>query len=81
MQAENLLRTENFVDRLLHVSMYTTLNSSRGVIRCRGLSDVSELDIRDQLITHGAVEAHRETVKKEGKVVLTSTMFLTFNQL
>ena len=42
-QAENLLKTVNFVDRPVHVSVHKTLNSSRGVIRCRELSDMSEI--------------------------------------
>ena len=79
-QAENLLKTVNFVDRPVHVSVNKTLNSSRGVIRCRELSDMSEIEIRDKLKTQGVVEVHRITVKKEGKVIPTNTLFLTFNR-
>ena len=79
-QAENLLKTVNFVDRLMHVSVHKTLNSSRGVIRCRELSDMSEIVIRDELKTQGVPEVHRVTVTKEGKVIPTNTLFLTFNQ-
>ena len=42
-QAENLLKTIHFVDRPVHVSVHKTLNSSRGVIRCRELSDMTEI--------------------------------------
>ena len=73
-QAENLVKTINFVDRPVHVSVHKTLNSSRGVTRCRELSDMSETESRDKLKTQGGVEVHRVTVKKEGKFV-----FLTFN--
>uniref|UniRef100_UPI003AF53F94 hypothetical protein n=1 Tax=Thiolapillus sp. TaxID=2017437 RepID=UPI003AF53F94 len=79
-QAENLLKTVDFVDRPVHVSVHKTLNSSRGVIRCRELSDMSETEIRDELKTQGVVEVHRVTVKKEGKVIPTNTLFLTFNR-
>ena len=79
-QAENLLRTTTFVDRPVHVSMHKTLNSSRGVIRCRELSLLSEAEIRDELKSQGVVEVHRVTVKKEGKVIPTNTLFLTFNR-
>ena len=78
-QAENLLKTVNFVDRPVHVSVHKTLNSSRGVIRCRELTDMSETEIRDELKTQGVVEVHRVTVKKKGKVIPTNTLFLTFN--
>ena len=79
-QAENLLRTTTFVDRPVHVSMHKTLNSSRGVIRCRELSLLSEAEIRDELKSQGVVEVHRVTVKNEGKVSPTNTLFLTFNR-
>ena len=79
-QAENLLKTVNFVDRPVHVSLHETLNSSRGVIVCRELSDMPEIEIRDELKTQGVVEVHRVTVKKEGKVIPTNTLFLIFNQ-
>ena len=64
-QAGNLLKktkkkTVNFVDRPVHVSVHETLNSSRGVIRCRELSDMSEIEIRDELKTQGVVEVHKE---------------------
>ena len=59
--------------------MHKTLNSSRGVIRCRELSDLSEVEIRDELKTQDVVEVHRVTVKKEGRVIPTNTLFLTFN--
>ena len=79
-QAENLLTTVTFVDRPVHVCVHKTLNSSRGVIRCRELSDLSKVEIRDELKTQGVVEVHRVTVKKEGKVISTNTLFLTFNR-
>ena len=50
-QAENLVKTVNFVDRPVHVSVHKTLNSSCGVIRCRELSDMSEIESRDELKT------------------------------
>ena len=41
---------------------------------------MSEIEIRDELKTQGVVEVHRVTVKKEGKVIPTNTLFLTFNR-
>ena len=79
-QAENLLKTATFVDRPVHVCVHKTLNSSKGVIRCRELSDLSEVEIKDELKAQGVVEVHRVTVKKEGKVIPTNTLFLTFNR-
>ena len=49
------------------------------MIRCHELSDLSEVEIRDELKTQDVVEVHRVTVKKEGRVIPTNTLFLTFN--
>ena len=56
-----------FVDRPVRVSVHKTLNSSRGVIRCRDLADMSEVEIRDELKGQGVVGVNRVTLKKEGR--------------
>ena len=77
-QAQNLLRTNRFIDRQVKVSIHKTLNSSRGVIRCRDFADLSEVEIRDELKDQGVVGVNRMTLKTEGKVIPTITLFLTF---
>ena len=77
-QAQNLLRTNRFIDRPVKVSVHMTLNSSRRVIRCRDLVGMSEVEIRDELKDQGVVEVNRVTLKKERKVIPTNTLFLTF---
>ena len=77
-QAQNLLRTNRFIDRPVRVTIHKTLNSSRGVVRCRDLADMSEVEIRDELKDQGVVGVNRVTLKKEGKVIPTNTLFLTF---
>ena len=42
-QAQNLPRTNRFIGRPVKVSIHKTLNSCRGVIRCRDLADMSKL--------------------------------------
>ena len=49
LQAMGLLKTTQFIDRPVRVSIHKALNSSRGVIRCRDLVDMSEVEIRDEL--------------------------------
>ena len=66
-QAQNLLRTNRFIDRPVKVSVHKTLNSSRGVIRCRDLADMSEVEIRDEMKDQGVVGVNRVTLKKEGR--------------
>ena len=77
-QDQNLLRTNRFIDRPFRVSVHKTMNSSQVVIRCRDLADMSEVEIRDELKDQGVVGVNRMTVKKEGKVVPTNTLFLMF---
>ena len=78
-QAQNLLRTNQFIDRPVKVSVYKTLNSSQGVIRCQDLADMSEVEIWDELKDQGVVGVNQVTLKKEGKVIPTNTLFLTFD--
>ena len=77
-QAQNLLRTNRFIDRPVRITIHKTLNSSRGVIRCQDLADMTEVEIRDELKDQGVVGVNRVTLKKEGKVIPTNTLFLTF---
>ena len=48
-QAENLLSISKLIDRKVHVSIHKALNSSKGVIRCRDLADMTEKEICDEL--------------------------------
>ena len=58
-QAMGLLMTTRFVDRPVRVSIHKALNSSRGVIRCRELSGMTETEIKKELQEQGVVEVHR----------------------
>ena len=60
-----LLKTTRFADRPMRVSIHKALNSSRGVIRCRELSGMTETAIKTELQEQGVVEVHRVTVKKD----------------
>ena len=78
-QAMGLLKTTRFVDRPIRVSIHKALNSSRGVIRCRELSGMTETEIKTELQEQGVVEVHRVTVQTDTEKVPTNTLFLTFN--
>ena len=78
-QAMCLLKITRFVDRPIRVSIHKALNSSRGVIRCRELSGMTETEIKTELQEQGVVEVHRVTLKRDTKKVPTNTLFLTFN--
>ena len=76
-QAQNLLWSNRFIDRPVRVTIHKTLNSSWGVIRCQDLADMLEVEIRDELKDQGVAGVNRVTLKKEGKVIPTNTLFLT----
>ena len=69
LQAMGLLKTTQFIDRPMRVSVHKALNSSRGVIRCWDLVDMLEVEIQDELKDQGVVGVNRVTLKKEGKVI------------
>ena len=50
------------------------------MISCRGLCDLSEPEIRDKLKSQGVAYVYRVTMKKEEKVVPTTTLSLTFSR-
>ena len=68
-QVMGLLKTTRFVDSPVRVSIHKASNSSRGVIRCRELSDMTEMEIRTELQEQGVAEVHRVTVKKDTEKV------------
>ena len=77
-QSDLLLKSQKLVDRPMKVSIYPTLNSSRGVIRCRELAGMSETDIRDELSEQGVILVKRIRRKEDGQDKDTNTLFLTY---
>ena len=66
------------VDREVKVVAHRTLNSCKGVIRCRELESMSEIEIRDEMKHYGVTDVHRVMVTRDGKKVPTNTYFFTF---
>ena len=77
-QSDLLLKSQKLVDRPMTVSIHPTLNSSRGVIRCRELAGMSETDIRDELSEQRVILVKRIRRKEDGQDKDTNTLFLTF---
>ena len=51
----------------MKVSIHTTLNSSRGVICCRDLAGMADIDIRDELSDQGARAVKRINITHKDK--------------
>lgn len=78
--ASRQLRLRNntqFVDRPILVESHRSLNSSKGVIRCQQLGNLSELEIKKELKSQGVIDVHRCKAKGDTP---TNTYFVTFAQ-
>ena len=77
--AENLLRTQSFHNLNVRVYPHSSLNSSRGVIRCPDLRGCSEQEILDEMKSQGVTAVKRFRVRKDGQLKDTNTFVFTFN--
>ena len=77
--AENLLRTTLFHNLKVRVFPHTSLNSSRGVIRCPDLRNSSEEEILEGTGSQGVTAVKRFKIKRNGQLKDTNTFVFTFN--
>lgn len=78
LHSNMLLKSTSLIDRPIRVSPHRTLNSSKGVIRCRDLRGVSEAEMKTELASQGVTDVYRVLVRKGEERVPTDTFFLTF---
>ena len=76
--SKNLLSAKFFVNVPVNVIIHKTLNSTKGVIRCRDLIECSEEEIVTELYDQGVTDAKRIVIKRNGNTIKTSTIILTF---
>ena len=78
--SEQLLKRNGTVciDRPIRVSAHRGLNSCKGVIRCKGLRNVCEAEIKQELAEQGVSDVYRVHIRKDGIRERTDTLFLTF---
>jgi len=76
--ARNLLRSTKLVDTPIKVSAHRTLNSKKGVIRCRDILDCSDEEILENLKSQHVQEVRRIVVTRDGTKKATGTFILTF---
>lgn len=75
--SDNLLKCGTFVNHPVTVSPHRTLNSSKGVIRCRELKGMTEEDICNEMAAQSVTNVYRIKINR-GKQA-TDTYILTFN--
>ena len=61
------------------VTPHSSLNTSKGIIRCPALSRVTSDDIMEGMVEQGVTDVRRITVRRDGETKLTNTYVLPFN--
>jgi hypothetical protein len=78
-QASSVSQLEMFVDQPIKVTPHRTLNSSRGVIRCRDLRDCDDDEVLTNLKSEGVTSVKHIFATRNGIKEPTNTFILTFN--
>ena len=78
-QTENLLRLQKLHDLRVQVSLHSSLNSCKGVVRCPDLKGVSEQEILEQMRQQGVIYVRRIKVGHDSTLKDTNTFVFTFN--
>ena len=61
------------------VTPHSSLNTSKGIIRCPALSRVTNYDIKEIMAEQGVTDVRRNTERRDGVIKATFTYVLTFN--
>lgn len=78
-QSIRLLKIEKFGDFPVEITPHKALNYSKGVITCRDLLNCSTQEILKGVQPAGVIEIKRITTRREGNLVDTASLILTFN--
>lgn len=78
-QASTISKLDNFADIPVKVTPHRTLNSSRGLIRCRDLRDCEEKEVLDELQAQRVSAVKHIISTRNGKKEPTNTFVLTFD--
>ena len=79
IQTENLLKIKKFFNLNVTVTEHKTLNSCKGVIRDRLLKHETEENITEYLKQQRVTACKRFRIRKDGNLIETNTLLLTFN--
>ena len=76
---KNLLQMKTFCGLKCSVTPHSSLNTSKGIIRCPALSRVTGDDIKEGMAEQGVTDVRRITVRRDGVIKPTYTYVLRFN--
>ncbi|GBL95339.1 hypothetical protein AVEN_154757-1 [Araneus ventricosus] len=77
-QAQQIIKLEPLATIPVTVSAHTSLNSSKGVITCGELFNVSIEEITDEFKGEGVTHVRRIFIRRAGQLLLTKHLILTF---
>lgn len=78
-QATKALAMQTWIDTEITVTPHRSLNSSRGVVRCRDFRDCTDEEVLAALQSQGVTELKHLMKKRADTVEPTNTFVLTFN--
>ena len=74
-----MLKTKKLFDLQVKISLHSSLNTSKGVIRCQDLGPCTDDEILDNLKSEGVMHVRNIQVRRNGVLKPTHTYVLTFN--
>ncbi|GBO15278.1 hypothetical protein AVEN_257170-1 [Araneus ventricosus] len=77
-QAQQIIKLKALATIPITVSAHTSLNSSKGVITCGELFNVSIEDITNELKGEGVTHVRRIFIRRDGQLLPTKHLILTF---
>ena len=78
-QTSNLALIDIFVDAPVKVTAHRTLNSCRGIIRCRDIRDCDDNEVLCELQPQGVSAVRHIMANRDGRKEPTNTFIWTFN--
>ncbi|GBN45477.1 hypothetical protein AVEN_100347-1 [Araneus ventricosus] len=78
-QAQQILKLKSFETIQINVTTHRTLNSCEGVITCGELFNDTMEQITQELKSEGVIHVRRINIRRDGKLVPTKHLILTFN--
>ncbi|GBN90266.1 hypothetical protein AVEN_140790-1 [Araneus ventricosus] len=80
-QAQQIIKFKALATIPITVSAHTSLNSSKGVVTCGELFNVSVEDISNELKGEGVTHVRRIFIRRDGQLLPTKHLILTFQTL
>jgi hypothetical protein len=81
IHSQKLRHIKSLLNIPASVIPHKTLNSSKGIIRCKDISMCSEEEILEGLVDQGVTHVKRIRVKRDGTLVATHSYILEFNSV